>query len=750
MGSFQVEYDDDDNDNNKYKDCFLDDADDDDPMTKCTVAVPVDSPIVPAVSRPHPTQQKQEPTGSEQQQANRSCDLRKQVDDIIGQLIAQKSELATAYYEAQQQCSQLIEQESPVSSFLIVTNHNPTLAAHRLLKYWQVRRELFGSVRAYKPLCVIDAEHGGLDENDLLLFSSASYVLLPRKDQCGRSIIAVDRSRQSAEHSTFPCFDQSKIRGLFALITLTCCENPTISASQGVVFLLVSNVAFRRTNYSAVVRYIHEALPVRTILPIFFFLPSRSSMVSTMIEQLIRYMVDSIGVFKDVSIVFRGSSDHEVAQKLMQHLGVTERSLPSWIGGSWTKEDFKRWCRRHQNVQRKMITSANGSIDKLDQLTDCSSDKLKKNSHIRHDNFQKNPDVEVERKRKQALEHSRRQRAKSKQNEFELQQQKIQLEMTNQQIRMNNAQLEQLLQTALKYISTLPPSISNPTHPLLPLTTRTPRHIQQQRSKATSNSVSTASVNHRTDSVYLPGTSTTRPIVHPSNNQQHALSPEPFPMFPKPSISNNTDSIRKAGFMPPSLRSSKYSPSAFMKTNRDIHDLTDQKTASHDPFMESCSSSFSSSTWSQCYNVDADREDDILYKMATALESNSHGMSLSFDNHNKASPSVTQNNNSNNIPFTKLTHNDYHYNQAHEQQHDSMAYSWSNNNNEQPNATNLYKNDALTCSTIDDESIYHSSSNATAIDATGASSGTTAINANATTTNDDPPSASFLAWWTKW
>jgi hypothetical protein len=96
---------------------------------------------------------------------------------------------AAAYLEARSKCPELVSLESSPRRFLENANFDVWAAADRVIKYWEIRRLLFGQDRTFLPMTLAGAmaplvpslEHG-------LIFPT-------HQDAFGRMVVFFDRSR---------------------------------------------------------------------------------------------------------------------------------------------------------------------------------------------------------------------------------------------------------------------------------------------------------------------------------------------------------------------------------------------------------------------------------------------------------------------------------------------------------------------------------------------------------------------------
>jgi hypothetical protein len=96
-----------------------------------------------------------------------------------------------AFLTAQETCPSLVANESSLSTFLQCENNDPWAASQRLVQYWSLRRELFGS-KCYLPLRLDD---GAMTDDLEHLSKGIIYIVAP--DIHGRTVLFFDRVRNS-------------------------------------------------------------------------------------------------------------------------------------------------------------------------------------------------------------------------------------------------------------------------------------------------------------------------------------------------------------------------------------------------------------------------------------------------------------------------------------------------------------------------------------------------------------------------
>ena len=98
-------------------------------------------------------------------------------------------EQTAAYRQALAQVPSLVEAETDWEAFLRVYDNHPSPAAERVARYWQVRTELFGPIKALLPMTL-----SGAMADDIALMELGLTFLLPA-DKHGRTVFYIDRTR---------------------------------------------------------------------------------------------------------------------------------------------------------------------------------------------------------------------------------------------------------------------------------------------------------------------------------------------------------------------------------------------------------------------------------------------------------------------------------------------------------------------------------------------------------------------------
>jgi hypothetical protein len=145
-----------------------------------------------------------------------------------------------AYLKATSQCPELVENESSMRVFLQREHYDPWAAAQRLLEYWNLRKELFGPVRAYQPMTLKEAMAEDLET----LWKGPVYNLPP--DRHGRPVLFIDRIRMTAKVAS----RESLARCVFYVASVASAQLNCSPRSEvdGIVYLINARVSDHKSS----------------------------------------------------------------------------------------------------------------------------------------------------------------------------------------------------------------------------------------------------------------------------------------------------------------------------------------------------------------------------------------------------------------------------------------------------------------------------------------------------------------------
>ena len=367
-----------------------------------------------------------------------------------------------AYTQALREVPELVETETPFERFLATeSDQNPhAAAARRLCRYWRERVDIFRE-RAFRPMTQVC--NGALTEQDVELLNTTAFVILP-PDARQRTTVAIDISRLGSKYN-YQFFLAAKLRFCFYVLHVAT-ENP-ISQSVGVAAIGIRAAAPDTELSKRCISLIRHALPIRCFEYHIVFLPSRlkEMSLSNFVEQILSEAYSLLGFFSRTAFVHRGKSDQDVIRNLVA-CGFQKRSLPTWIGGTWTVKNFRTWQKKRIRIEEERVL---------------------------------NEEEKKERVRKSNAIRSKMKRERNKQELDSLQEKKRILQTTNKSLEQTNQYFQGLLEYAQKEIAVLsefahsgqvvPERPLNPVHlpafgPTVPERPPSPLHLQVDASVA--------------------------------------------------------------------------------------------------------------------------------------------------------------------------------------------------------------------------------------------------------------------------
>jgi hypothetical protein len=326
---------------------------------------------------------------------------RKGLDEIKEALECIASQERKSYIEAIERVPYLVATESNPTSFLRCEKFNATAAAERLLKYWDVRCEIFGD-RAFLPMVQTGA--GALSRDDMVVLKTGSVVILPNHES-GRVIMYIDRSKllDFSKRSL-----ESMLRCMFYVLSVV---SETVK-TQTDGFVLLGVVVTPRCSDPMEVELarkctalLKEVMPVRMGTNHLLVCPSKSK-EGDLLQTIIATTVSVV----QENFVFHFDGDSTIILNDMLRHGFIEEDLPPTLGGSWKFTEFAEWQKRRRRYERERLPSQNSDSNEITDSTKTTPLKMPPSSL--HGAEKK------DRKRKLNAIHSRHKRER-RQAEFE-------------------------------------------------------------------------------------------------------------------------------------------------------------------------------------------------------------------------------------------------------------------------------------------------------------------------------------------
>mmetsp|Transcript_26833 Transcript_26833/g.61732 ORF Transcript_26833/g.61732 Transcript_26833/m.61732 type:complete len:1310 (-) Transcript_26833:22-3951(-) len=238
-----------------------------------------------------------------------------------------------SYLQAMEKCPRIARKEASPKLFLRCEANDPKAAARRLLKYWDLRRRIFGKKRAFLPMDAsgrgaLEANEPGSNSSNL----SQRYLRILPNDLLGRPVILWDRSAMG----TVTSFEEEARRWFYIFSVVA---ERKIVQEKGIVFLALYKPLTYMTSSSetiqSILAHLRAAMPMAAMDAIVLSVqPPYEKVDSNMLNIFLQQIGGS------VKTVF-GTTPKEVADKLVLS-GLQKGGIPVELGGEWRFEDDDR------------------------------------------------------------------------------------------------------------------------------------------------------------------------------------------------------------------------------------------------------------------------------------------------------------------------------------------------------------------------------------------------------------------------
>jgi hypothetical protein len=325
----------------------------------------------------------------------------KGLEDIKEALECITSQERKSYIKAIEQVPSLVATESNPIFFLRCEKFNASAAARRLIKYWNIRCEIFGD-RAFLPM--VQTGTGALSRDDMVVLKTGSVVILPNHES-GHVVTYLDRSKllDFSKRSL-----ESRMRCMFYVLSVV----SEIVKAQTDGFLMLGVVVTPRCSDPMEVEVarkctalLKEVMPARMGTNHLLVCPSKSR-EGNLLQTLIATTVSVV----QENFVFHFDGDSSIILSDMLRHGFIEGDLPPIFGGTWKFTEFAEWQKQRRRYERERVTSQSSESNDITDFT--KSPQLKMPPTSLHEAEKK------ERKRKLNAIHSRHKRER-RQAEFE-------------------------------------------------------------------------------------------------------------------------------------------------------------------------------------------------------------------------------------------------------------------------------------------------------------------------------------------
>jgi hypothetical protein len=258
----------------------------------------------------------------------------------------------TAYLEALERCPDLVEKETNTLMFLRGTNYNVETAAVRMMSHWKVRKDIFGSERAFLPMTLAGAMRDTLDE-----VQRGFMTVLP-EDEHGRPVILLDR----VGSTTSPTYHrESYLRTLWYMFH--CVSQDPKYQKTGYVFVLNlidwdPHKCGDRIGAKLCFVIIRECVPMK--LKAYHALYGSKQTPVKIVEPHIRQMQGP-----DIRLhLVHHYGTHEANLISMARYGLHKKDLPACVGGDHGIREHLQWLRKQDALEAE----TNGTVIMLQGL----------------------------------------------------------------------------------------------------------------------------------------------------------------------------------------------------------------------------------------------------------------------------------------------------------------------------------------------------------------------------------------------
>jgi hypothetical protein len=358
---------------------------------------------------------------------------RKGHEEIKQALEGFPSQERKSYTEAIERVPSLVATESNPIVFLRCEKFNATAAAQRLIKYWDVRCEIFGD-RAFLPM--VQTGTGALSRDDVVVLKTGSVAILPNHES-GRVVMYLDRTK---------LLDQSKsslearLRCMFYVLSVV----SESAKAQTDNFIMLGVVATPRCSDPMKIEMarkctalLKEVMPARMGTNHLLVSPAKSK-EGDLLQPLI---ANTVSVVQE-SFVFHFDGESSIILSDMQRHGFMEGELPPTFGGTWKFTEFAEWQKERRRSERERFPSESHEI----------SDSTKLSPSKMPPTIMQGAEKK-ERKRKLNAIHSRHKRER-RQTEFEdLEDERRRVEKERVALNQETERLETLIASAQQQVA---------------------------------------------------------------------------------------------------------------------------------------------------------------------------------------------------------------------------------------------------------------------------------------------------------
>jgi len=243
----------------------------------------------------------------------------------------------TAYLEALQRAPHLVETESDPICFLQCDNFNCWDAANRIVAYWEERRKIFGSKKAFLPLTLVG--ESALSQEAIKFIRSEACLLLPN-DRSGRSVVCGNFTKVLLD---FPIdlVLQSLYYQHFILM-----RNPQnrLDGNVAIMIITADSVSLNPRRAKLMIELQRKALPVKRHSFHLMFSENGSNTAIT------KFLKCYLAIFSSKTVYTHDCKKPEERAAALEPFGFTKERLPKIMGGSWELVQWDGLCPPNEQV----------------------------------------------------------------------------------------------------------------------------------------------------------------------------------------------------------------------------------------------------------------------------------------------------------------------------------------------------------------------------------------------------------------
>ena len=350
--------------------------------------------------------------------------VEKGLEELTKAIESIPKEAKAGYMRALAEAPELVQKESDPVAFLRAEAFDAVAAAWRLVKYWELRIKIFES-RAFMALN--QTAEGALDRRDLSILGT-SYIMCLPMDSFGRAVIVCDSARLSKSTR------ESRQRVAFYIFSIA--SETKKSQTDGIVLLyVVGKPSFDRTNKDSLTLVL-SAIPAAIHDVHLLKYPNDSE--DGFSDEVDAVLLDEFRQVARNGVIAHTTPSRTSLAERLESYGLSRHDLPKSIGGSFGYDRFFQWQERRTRLEWDIPSGFSKTQDS--HMFDFS--KVTPVAEL-------SEEAKLERRRRQNVIHSRRQRERERIEVEVLNEQCSELRENKKLLERENAKLLYLVHQAI-------------------------------------------------------------------------------------------------------------------------------------------------------------------------------------------------------------------------------------------------------------------------------------------------------------